>query len=144
MKISKDVSSFFKLNVAVPQGSWLGPLCFIVYMNNMPFHINTRTRIYIDDTTIFESVSSANNSVMSSPVGKSELYSVTYNKNLNVKKTNKIMIISFINHRDPMHSLLLYKKSRKSVERLHLFRILGVILSEDFSWKQHVNDLHTQ
>ena len=43
VKIGKSVSTWLKLNGAVPQGSWLGPLCFIVYMNDMELQDGTLT-----------------------------------------------------------------------------------------------------
>ena len=40
------------LTSGVPQGSILGPLFFLVYMNNLPENLNCQVRMYADDVTL--------------------------------------------------------------------------------------------
>ena len=37
----------------VPQGSTLGPLLFILYINDLPDHTNFNVRMFADDTVLF-------------------------------------------------------------------------------------------
>ena len=46
-------SEYIKLTSGVPQGSILGPLLFLVYINDMPRNISTNIRLYADDSTLF-------------------------------------------------------------------------------------------
>ena len=85
VKLGNSVSTWLKLNGAVPQGSWLGPLCFLVYMNDMELQNGTLTHKYIDDITISESISCSNVSLLQTAVDKD--WSDKNNMKLNENKT---------------------------------------------------------
>ena len=52
VNIGKDFSSPGKLSCGVPQGSILGPLLFLLYVNDMPQAVNSDILLYADDTCL--------------------------------------------------------------------------------------------
>ena len=52
VNVGKDFSSLGKLSCGVPQGSILGPLLFLLYVNDMPQAVNSDILLYADDACL--------------------------------------------------------------------------------------------
>ena len=52
VNIENDYSNLGKLNCGVPQGSILGPLIFLIYVNDMPQAVDCDLFLYADDTCV--------------------------------------------------------------------------------------------
>jgi hypothetical protein len=56
VKINSVCSSFKPIKLGVPQGSVLGPLFFIIFINDLPFLLNQfKSKLFADDTTLLDS-----------------------------------------------------------------------------------------
>uniref|UniRef100_A0A1X7TZT7 Reverse transcriptase domain-containing protein n=1 Tax=Amphimedon queenslandica TaxID=400682 RepID=A0A1X7TZT7_AMPQE len=53
-------SSCLPLSTGVPQGSILGPLLFLIYINDFPSQLLSKVYMFPDDTKLFRVVSSFN------------------------------------------------------------------------------------
>ena len=75
-------SSTQNVNIGVPQGSCLGPLLFLIYINNLPYSVkNAKFSIYADDSNL---------ALQSENI--SQLTAALTHTSLNVVKTQSLFI----------------------------------------------------
>ena len=61
--LNGQTSGWRKINSCVPQGSVLGPLLFLICINDIPDRIISMCKIFADDTSLFSKVSDISRSV---------------------------------------------------------------------------------
>ena len=60
--LNVQTSDWRKINSGLPQGSVLGPLLFLIYINDLPDGITSICKIFADDTSLFSKVQHINRS----------------------------------------------------------------------------------
>ena len=58
--LNGQTSNWNKIKAGVPQGSILGPLFFLVYINDLLFEIRCSDKLFADDTSLFSVVENVN------------------------------------------------------------------------------------
>lgn len=132
-------SPLLQIQCGVPQGSILGPILFILYINDLPLSSELLPIIYADDTNLFLGGRD--------PVGvvqsiNRELIKIsdwiTCNRlSLNVDKTNFI-VFSRTKYQDNLPPLCI---NGSPIRRVNSVKFLGVIIDDKLSWKDHINHI---
>ena len=136
-------SSMEKLEFGVPQGSILGPLLFVIYINDLPrIQQLVKFILYADDANIFitgknmaeieEKFTQLSNAIFDW-VGGNGL-------SLNIKKTNYIIF----SQKGTLDYTFQPKINGKPIEQKQAARFLGVIIDNKLNWNQHIRAIKTK
>lgn len=136
VRIGDVCSGWLKLNGAMPQGSWLGPLSFLVLIDDL--HTDCLIHKYVDDTTLTELLHSSDDvSHMQYFFEQLISWSVNNDMVVNFDKT-KEMVIGPPRITSKFSLLSTTAVSNPQIERVATFKLLGVHLDANFSWSSHV------
>lgn len=136
----KSFRSQYRLNqFGVPQGSVLGPLLFLLYINDLPNATKHQCVLFADDTTILirredkagfaKDVNEALSNVMA--------WLHTNNLSVNISKTKVIEFQTF--NGNPTNVSISH--GHNVIDKVNETKFLGITIDKFCNWKAHVNSL---
>lgn len=128
----------------VTQGSILGPILFLLYVNHLPRIIKEKIIMFADDVSVFFKFNKNNPSDLSSTITSTITQIITWlqslNLNTNVSKTN---MLHFKNYNTSDISLDV-RIDDKRVDCVKNAKFLGVHIDESLNWKKHIETLESR
>ena len=138
VEVNGYMSNYLNITTGVPQGSILGPLLFIIYLNDLNKACKKfKPVIYADDTALFTVLQTHHTKVRKL---NKELADISnwfrLNKLSLSKEKTKAMIFHSPNKRIDNFEI---KINEQPIEIVKEFKYLGIILDNHLSWKPHIN-----
>ena len=138
-----NVSSSTKLiKAGVPQGSILGPLLFLLYINDIVNDIQADIRLFADDTSLSVTVDDIPESAatLNSDLSKICKWAQTWLVSFNPSKTESMIISRKINK--PIHPSI--NMLNQEIQETYTHKHLGIYLSHDCSWREHIDSIKSK
>jgi hypothetical protein len=138
--VGSQYSNWSKVTSGVPQGSILGPLLFLLYINDMPRAIASQDcylALYADDAKLYRQIID-NDDTMDLQIELDHIteWSNTWELNFNSSKC-KYMRIS----RKTLPIRTAYTMGQTRLERVNSFVDLGIIIQDNLLWDEHINNM---
>ena len=127
-------STELPLNAGVPQGSRLGPLLFLVYINDIVANLESKPFIYADDTTLLATAETTfeTTNMLSRDLTKISNWAHIWKVKFNPQKSKDLIFSKAQLIARPVIMDLTI------IERVHLHKHLGVILTSDLTWDKQI------
>ena len=134
-------SELLRVICGVPQGSILGPLLFLLFINDLP-KVSKKLKFYLfaDDTNIYCESDTVDNVVKkaNSELRKVKKWLDANKLSININKTNYII---FHSPQKPIPPHTSIKIGKNHITRVKYVKFLGLLLDDTLSWKYHLSEL---
>jgi hypothetical protein len=155
VQIKNFRSSVLSIKVGVPQGSILGPILFLIYINNLPIVTKLTTYLFADDTTLFFSHSNLETLIQivneelkkvvdffrSSKIAlhPSKTKFLFFSNILSAHNINVSLSLNFNNVNENDSEKILNISPVLDTDEIPAVRFLGVFFDANLNFKYHVN-----
>ena len=136
--VNESASSEKPVLSGIPQGSVLGPLLFVIYINDLPDYVLSDTYLYADDTKMYRIISDETDQLqLQADLYKLQDWSKTWLlqfhpdkcKVMSIGKCKAIKEYKFSSNDDV--PVLEHVKSEKDI---------GIIIDDKLDFKEHINE----
>ena len=142
VEINNHKSSYRPITCGVPQGSVLGPLLFLIYINDLPNCCPLGdTRIFADDTNVLFSSKNADDILRKGQVIMEQMnnWFVANKLTLNAKKSSFIIFKSTRSKINNLPDKFLFNNTE--IMRSNSIKYLGLTLDEHLTFNLHIQNV---
>lgn len=119
----------------IPQGSVLGPILFVIYINDLPDVVNSNTFLFADDTKLFSCIKSYEDSInLQQDITALENWSKKW---LLTFHPSKCHVLTLGKHQNIVHAHP-YQLNGQILDHVDEEKDLGVIINENLKFETHI------
>ena len=138
VKFDGATSDWLPVNAGVPQGTKLGPILFLVMVNNLRITSpDTRMWKYVDDVSTSESLSRNCTSITQPTLNSVQLWASDNWMKLNIKKCKELRF-SFLGETPQLMPLFI---DGHPIETVRSHKVLGLTIQNNLKWDEHIYEI---
>ena len=134
-------SDWSPVKAGAPEGSFLGPLFFLIYINDLANDLSTNVKIFADDTSLFSTVTNQAQSAadFNDDLNKISNWAYQWKMSFNPDPSKQVQEVIFsrkINKSDHLSTTF----NNQNVCGVSSQKHLGMILDEKLDFKNHIKE----
>ena len=134
VSINGSHSALANVTSGVPRGSVLGPVIFLLYINDITNQIQSNIRLFADDSSVYMEIRSpVDHHILQTDIQKLTDWSNKWQMNFNTSKCHLLIIT----HK-PKPSELTYTISNQPISRVKYHPYLDLTIDAKLSWTKHI------
>ena len=139
--VSGASSDSLTIPAGVPQGSVLGPLLFLIYINDITTNIKSNIRLFADDTSLYLRVDDPTEcaAVLNRDLETINTWAKTWMVTFNPQKTETLALTTKHNPLLPTLSL-----DDVPIKEFPFHKHLGLTFQKNCKWDIHINEISTK
>ena len=123
----------------VPQGSVLGPVLFLIFINDLPENIRSSVRLFADDCVLYRNIESPMDcQILQDDLNSLAQWETDWQMKFNVAKCHSMRVT----WRPPdKHIEFDYTLHQQRLEQVQSTKYLGLTITNDLDWGQHISEI---
>ena len=142
-KVNGELSNSSPLTCGIPQGSSLGPLLILIYINDLPNCLDmAKPRMFADDTSVSYASDSLDEiqNVINSELKNLNSWLIANRLSLNITKT-EFMIIGSRQRMNATQNDIAIRIRDREINRADVVKYLGMHIDRHLSWSEHIHKI---
>ena len=123
----------------VPQGSVLGPVLFLIFINDLPDNIRSSVRLFADDCELYRNIKSPIDcQILQDDLNSISQWETDWQMKFNVAKCHSMRVTR---HLPDKQILFDYTIHQQKLEQAQSAKYLGLTITDNLDWGQHVSEI---
>ena len=136
VKIGGSMSNKSQVTSGIPQGSVLGPILFLIFINDLPDIVSSAVKLFADDTKVYREISSSEDcEILQQDLNNLSCWTDSWLLRFNAAKCKSIHL-----GRKNIHHKYYIKEGDKTieVEQISTEKDIGVTFDSDLKFSEHI------
>ena len=123
----------------VPQGSVLGPVLLLIFINDLPDNIRSSVRLFADDCVLYRNIKSPIDcQILQDDLNSLSQWETDWQMKFNVAKCHSMRVTR---HLPDKQILFDYTLHQRKLEQVQSVKYLGLTITDNLDWGQHVSEI---
>ena len=126
----------------VPKGSVLGPVLFLIFINDLPENIRSSVRLFADDCVLYRNIKSFKDcEILQDDLNSLAQWESDWQMKFNVAKYHSITVTR---HLPDNQIQFEYSLHQQKLEQVQSAKYLGITITDSLNWVQHVSEISSK